>query len=188
MTKMTGKQICAQLRTLRDQAGTRHYERVALASQLLRDAEWVEDPSGGGDENTALDRIEAEYFGDLCGIVSLTNLLDLHRHYPDVADWQRHRFDLKKMWAECRARERPTPRHAAKASGPRPVPKDLPAPAVFEQHTPAVQKQDYARALKAVESKDEKIARLETRIAELEEENRALKARLKGIIDQARSA
>ena len=181
---MNGPGIFARLIDMRDQAGQRHYERIALADKLLKDVDWVESPTGGGgDEDKAINRLESECFADLCGVVGLVQLLDLYHHYPNVSDWKRHRFDLKRMWAEWRAKHRPEPR---KAPRPAAAPRPAVTPAQFEQLSPARQKSEYEKVIRHSESDAQKIARLEAENAALREENARLKQQLKDIREQAR--
>jgi hypothetical protein len=184
---MTSKQIYVKLLNLRDTSGQQHFDRVTLAAQLLQDQDWVEDEAGGGgNENIALNRIEVECFGDICGVVSLVNLLELHRHYPNVADWKRHKFDLKKMWAEWRSKQRPqTKTVSTQRLSPAPLP--MPTPAEFDHLTASASKKAYEKALRHLESDAAKIVRLEEENAQLRTENTRLKEELRDIKNRART-
>ncbi len=181
--KATGTEMFAELISLRNEAGEKHYQRVKLAANLLKDKDWVESPAGGGgDENRALDRLEVECFGDLCGLVSLTNLLELLHHFPKLEDWQRHKFNPSRMWVEYSQKTKGTKK---KDSTPRKV-AELPTVAEFEQFSPNTQKRTYERVLNRIETDIQKIERLEQENSALREENKTLKARIRDIKDGAR--
>ena len=166
--------LYARLMSLRDKAGETHFERIGLAAQLLTDREWVGDPQGGGgDEGKALDRLEQECFGDICGLISLPRLLEVYQAVPDVEDWRRAKFNLAKIWAAYQAARRPTAR--AGSRGPR-EPAGYVRPDEFSELTPGRQRQEYERVYKAEERSEARIERLEARVATLEAENAELKA------------
>ena len=184
MAEMTGTQIYARLMNLCDQTGEKHHERVALADKLLKDKDWVRSPEGGGgDENKAIDRLETQCFGDLCGAVSLPQLLELYHNVPDVAVWRKHRFNLKKIWADWKAKQparktREVPHRATREF----------TPAVeFAELPPARQRAEYARALKAVETDADKIVRLEKENGLLRDENKYLKTEIARLKDGVRN-
>lgn len=104
---MNSNQIFAELVNRRNQAGRAIYDRLVLVQQLLTDKDWVQaSEHGGGDESLALDRLEEECFGDLCGALSLPQLLEVLHHVPNEADWKRNKYKLKQMWDEMKARSR----------------------------------------------------------------------------------
>jgi hypothetical protein len=179
-SQMTAQETFTELRTLRDSAGEFHYKRIALADRLLKDRDWVTSPSGGGgDESKALDRLEQDCFGDLCGAIGLPNLLEIYHHVPDVKDWRKHKFDLKKIWAEWKARQTPERRPVPVSPASR-QPRPLTTPAQYEELTPVQARREYERAFKVAESDKRRADRLE-------EENKVLKAenaRLKEAIRQ----
>lgn len=172
MTNAT--RLYARLISLRDKAGETHFERISLAAQLLTDRGWVEDPQGGGgDEGKALDRLEAECFGDICGLISLPRLLEVYAAVPDVEDWRRAKFNLPKIWAAYQAARRPTAR--AGSRGPR-EPAGYLRPDEFPELTEGQKRKEYERVYRAYERDESRIARLEAENARLREELDALKA------------
>lgn len=102
---MNATQIYAELVRLRDQAGMTIHERLKLADQLLSDRGWVTAlDGGGGDEGTALDRLEDECFPD--APMGLPDLLELLHEIPQVSVWKKHKFKVKKMLVKVRERKR----------------------------------------------------------------------------------
>jgi hypothetical protein len=174
---MTSSQIYAKLLSLRDSTGERHYERIKLASQLLADHDWVADPAGGGgDESKALDRLEAEAFADICGIISLPQLLEIFHHVPDLADWKKAKFNLRKIWADYNASRKPTTSAAQERRQSAARNNSLPTPEVLNQATLAETRSYCNKTLVLLSKKDQ-------RIAELEEENATLKAEAQRLRD-----
>jgi hypothetical protein len=180
----TGSQMYTKLISLRDQAGEKHFQRITLAQKLLRNKSWVEDPSGGGgDENKALDLLETECFGDLVGLISLVNLLDLLHHFPTVHQWQKYKFNTSRMWAEFSSRQKSEKRKVERVTH---SPADIPTPAEWDQFTVIQQKRTYERVLRRVETDENKITRLEEENKQLREENQELRSNLREIKDRAR--
>ncbi len=117
---MTSHEVYARLITLRKRAGRVIFERVRLADTLLSDNDWVSHPEhGGGDQSVAIDRLEADAFGDLCGAVSLPDLLEIYHHVPREEDWRKAKFNLRRLHAEVRARLRPKPPKTPAVAEPR---------------------------------------------------------------------
>lgn len=103
---MNAREIFARLQGLRDRAGALLFERLTLADKLLSDHEWVADASGGGgDEGRAIDRLEDLCFADICGALSLPEMLEVLRHVPQESVWKQNRYNLRKMHAEMKARQ-----------------------------------------------------------------------------------
>lgn len=105
---VTTHETYARLIELRDRAGGLIYERLTLADRLLSDRAWVEAPEcGGGDESRAIDRLEEMAFADLCGALSLPEMLEILHHVPDEKTWKANRYNLRKMHREMKDRLRP---------------------------------------------------------------------------------
>lgn len=121
---MNTQQIYIELVNLRNQAGTNIYQRLKLADQLLSDRDWVCRPDGGGgDESRAIDRLEDDCFGDLCGALSLPQMLEVMHATPDEKVWKQNKYNLRKMWQnmkDAQAASRPTSR----PQGEVPLPPD----------------------------------------------------------------
>lgn len=95
----------AALLTMRNEGGKNLYTRLKLADELLSDRAWVEDPArGGGDESTCLDRLEGQCFGDVTGVISLPELLELLREVPEEKVWKQNKYQVRRMHAEIKAR------------------------------------------------------------------------------------
>lgn len=104
---LTARELFLNLVAMRNEVGEKLYQRLVMAQKLLADTEWVEDVSaGGGDESIALDRLEEECFGDLCGSISLPDMLEVLRRVPDKKTWKANKFNLRRMWAEMKARNK----------------------------------------------------------------------------------
>ncbi len=188
----SGNELFAQLVAMRNEAGETHYQRIFIANRLLQDRAWVESPAGGGgNEDRALDRLEQECFGDLCGAISLPQLLEIFHNVPNLSDWKKHRFNLSKIWASWKAQQKPKMKKHDRPERQLAT-RTFTPPLEFEQLTAAKARNEYERAYKAVESTAEKIIRLEQENAELREENGKLKteiARLKaGVRDILKTA
>lgn len=107
---MSSNKLYVRLINLRNDSGNLLYERLKLARTLLADREWVEAAEhGGGNESVAIDRLEAEAFADVCGAMSLPQMLEILRAVPQATVWKANKFNLRRMYAEMRERETPTP-------------------------------------------------------------------------------
>lgn len=108
----TSADIFVHLVNLRNVAGSRIHLRLVLAVKLLSDKEWVQSENGGGgSEVIALERLEEEAFGEVCGAMPLSDMLELVRRIPDESVWKQNRYNLKRMHKELLAQNR-----AAKAT------------------------------------------------------------------------
>lgn len=118
----TGKALYLQLVEMRNEAGERLYLRIQLAAKLLADKAWVDDPAqGGGDEGKALDMLEDTCFADICGAISLPQMLEICRAVPSKATWKTNRYNLRRMYAEMQERKK-----AEASTGGSPVPPHTP--------------------------------------------------------------
>lgn len=186
INQMTSRELQIALRELRDHAGSKHYQRLKMADQLLKHRAWVEAlDGGGGNESKALDRIEAEYFGDITGMVSLPELLDMLHHVPRIQDWQRHKYNFQKMWVEHREKTHPKQSVQKREFSVRR--NDLTPPLSFPELDNGTAKREYSKAFdlaeryrlkveKVEQEKDRIIAEKDAKIATLMGENTALKA------------
>ncbi len=150
----------AKLIAMRDQAGYKHYDRIALADKLLGVREWVEAADGGGgDLSTAYDRLERDAFGDLCGMMSMGQLLEVLKNVPNVEDWRKHKFDLKKIWGEWKAKQE-AKKAKPQTNGHQPRERtEYTTPLEFVHLTSARQTKEYERVYKAEESLADKLAK-----------------------------
>ena len=173
---MSGSQIFVQLLQLRNESGKKHYQRIKLAAQLLQDKEWVESPTGGGgDENKAIDRLELDCFGDIVGTIGLPEMLDVFTHIPNEKDWEKNKYNLKKMWADWKSKQpgkaskKPTPSNGQQVNAP------IPMAGEFFNLSTANQHREYQKITRLMESDTKKITRLEAENAALKVENKQLK-------------
>lgn len=105
---MNAMQMYAELIRLRNNAGEVLYKRLKIARDLLADREWVQSPEqGGGDEAQAIDRLEEFCFAEVCGALSLSQMLEILREVPQQAAWKANKYNLRAMYAEMRARRVP---------------------------------------------------------------------------------
>lgn len=183
---MNHQQILARLDSLAGSAGERLYERLTLVRDLLNDHGWVHaTDGGGGDEYKALKRLETRFFGEICGPEwSLAQMLEVLREQPDISVWKKHHFNLRMIWSDIRARNRPEPAIPKRAQAPR----GLTAPSQFTELTPSQAREEYKRAISKVETVQEKYEKLLEENAQLKVENAQLKAeisRLKSKIKEA---
>lgn len=186
-------QLKARLGNLAGEAGERAFERVKLAAELLGRREFLEEFQG--DDLRARHYLEERFLGDLCGAVSLGQMLAIYARFPDVEQWRARRFQLRRLWAdelEARAHEQ-----AEKKGPPREKkPREYSRPTVQDilDRDQAIMAKDQEiqkaaatleRTEKALADKDQEIARLRARVAELERqlaemtgENRELRRQL----------
>lgn len=172
---MATMNLLAQLRNLHGKAGPLVFERASVAAKLLADAQWIA-AEHGGDESKARDVLEDDYFGDIG--LTLGQLLQVHRAFPDVTQWRVHKFSLSRLWAAYQETKQ-TEKKESKASGENvrvgPISNKLYQEALDRvKHFEAVAKKQETDA-KKVMSEAEK---LRQRCAELERDNIRLQARV----------
>jgi len=183
MSVKSGNELYVRLVNLRDSAGERLYERLNLADKLLSDHAWVEAADGGGgDESRAIDRLEDTAFGDICGALSLPEMLEILHRVPNKETWKKNRYNLRKMHAEMVARNKASTSTAKAASASKggtssPSVGGTPA-AVGGDGTPqhqqhAVTPEDEVKRLKQENREKDR------KIADLERQNRKLRVALK---------
>lgn len=105
MTATTTAQALTQLKELAGKAGKSIYDRLGLVQQILGDHAYVAQHFG--DESKALETLEADCFGDLCGARSLSELLQIRLAFPEEATWKLHRWNLTRLLAEWDDRPKP---------------------------------------------------------------------------------
>jgi hypothetical protein len=150
--------LFTRLMELRNSTGRAHHERLCIARDLLIDKEWVAE--NGGSVGKALDYLEDVCFADLCGSVQLPQLLDLLTAYPSIAQWGKHKFNFRAMWAEHSAKKKPKP--TFRNTTPRPVKtlKDLVDPISFAQLPPFETKREYGKVYHLAEKTESEVDRL----------------------------
>lgn len=183
---MSATKLYNKLVKMRNGGGRLAYERMKTCIQLLDDRDWVNAPEGGGGNyEKALDRLEANVMADLCGGISLCALLEMFHHNQDIKKWATYKFNFRKLWADWHASQKPA-KAAPKHERMQRATKGFASPSAVREMTPAQASQEYERAMSALETKDQKIARLETENAELRAENAELKKTIAGFKSQAK--
>jgi hypothetical protein len=87
-----------QLEALRDQAGSLAFERVRLASEVIKDKDWIVK-NYEGSEMKAAKALELRYFADLCGAINFWELIEILNYFPTLEKWQEYQFNLAAMCA-----------------------------------------------------------------------------------------
>lgn len=90
----TAKKV-ARLRSLAGKAGRNIYERCKLASEILRDKDYVAEKYGGYDE--AQVTLEDSYFSDLKGFICLERLVAIVRHFEEEQQWRNERYNIRSL-------------------------------------------------------------------------------------------
>lgn len=96
-----------RLRDLISEAGHNYYERIKLASEILTDAVWVTE-TYNGDQFKAAEMLESQFFHDLCGVLSIFELMHIYQKFPAEADWKRHKYNLGAMHEMCELATKPS--------------------------------------------------------------------------------
>lgn len=110
--RMDPQALLTELRTLQGQAGANYYRRTALAAQLLADRQWLE-AEHRGNEIKAAKAIEDVYFHDVCGLLSLWDLLAIVRKFPDEAQWAARGYHLRRLREACKVKGKKRTRRQA---------------------------------------------------------------------------
>lgn len=108
MPKRTTTQLLAELKTLAKDAGANIYRRIQLATEVLRDHEWIA-VTCNGNEDQAIKLLESEYFADLHGYVTLGRMRQLLKEFSREAEWQEYNYDLAAMDALYEERHKDDP-------------------------------------------------------------------------------
>lgn len=145
-----------QLRDLANKAGETAYKRIGLAAQLMADKEWIASEHAG-DSHAAIETIEADFFGDLCGAMPLTRLLKMHEVVSEE-DWKKFRYNLQRVAAE----------HQERVSKQK-TPPEPPVRVTKEQLEQEKQQADHWRTVANMKEKEIKKA-----VSELEQVRREL--------------
>lgn len=88
-----------RLKELAADAYSNIYERVKLASEVLKDSDWIIE-TYDGDSFVAREAVQSEYFADLGGYVKLPTLLNILDMFPTEETWRHNRYDLRAMEIE----------------------------------------------------------------------------------------
>jgi len=87
----TGKCL-TELKSLVKAAKDNLYRRIELAAAVLSDLDWIAQVHGGSDLK-AQDALQAEFFPDLNGYLSLGKLVAMYRHV-EKSRWEEVRYDI----------------------------------------------------------------------------------------------
>lgn len=94
----------SRLKELMAKAGINYYERVRIVADLLNDRAWLRI-TFNGDAYEAAQWLESEFLHDITAVISVWELLQIYRRFPDVTDWGKRKYRLKELWDEARPRE-----------------------------------------------------------------------------------
>jgi hypothetical protein len=95
----TTTQKLAHMMELATLGGESLYERIALAEEVLQDAEWID--THYRNQGEAMDYLHDKYFADQSWL-SMTRILTVYRKFPHLEEWRKYKFDLYAMWNECK--------------------------------------------------------------------------------------
>jgi len=156
----------AKLKDLAGKAGQSIYERLGIVQEVLADKEYV--AAHYGDESKALETLEADVFGDLCGSRSLTELLEVRKAFPSAEQWKQHKWNLSRLLAEWDER-----RLAARDESEKPERK---SPVSRKEHETVLQK--LAETEHVAERNAKTVDELREKLRQVEHENIALRAKV----------
>lgn len=115
MTKRRTTQRLAQLKNLADQAAENLYERIKLASEVLEDLDWIAECFGGSDLK-AMDTLQADYFRDLGGFITMGELIRMYKTLPKHV-WEECRYNVAAVQVEYKNRTQPESTNEKKGGG-----------------------------------------------------------------------
>lgn len=182
MTQQSSDDIYLELVALRNVAGQSLFKRLTLARNLLRDHDWVQEKTkGGGDESIALTRLEDHCFADICGALSLAEMLEIIEHIPDIRRWEKNKFNLKKMYREWKEGTKPKKRNQPEE------------PVILDPDAlgPPFQDSERSRIATEADRLRRQLSEVHDRLHRLEEENSILRIenkRLKRALDAVNKA
>ena len=178
--------VYAELRSRLQNAD--YFGRITLAGRLLNHRPWVTSPDGGDDLATAVDRLEADCFPDVCGPwYGLATLLELVNHFPDPAEWVRRKNNVKAMVADMQAAKAGK---NGKAERQKPKPRTRDANAKVDRFlaaSPAGMATMFQQELVRVEKTESELDRLKAENEALRRENAELRKenqRLKSYVNR----
>lgn len=177
MSNTSTATMVSRLKELAGKAGQSVYERLGMVQEILADKEYV--AAHYGTESKALETLEADCFGDLCGARSLTELLAVRREYPDEAQWKKHKWNLSRLLAEWDMR-RDEEKRAEREEDDRPKQRTV---VKVREHEEVKQQLAETACKLDMASREKEAARSEAdelrmRVRELERENIELRAKL----------
>lgn len=173
---MTTSAKLAELKKLAGEAGKSIYRRLGLVRDIMADGEYV--IAHYGNEAKALETLEADCFGDLCGARSLSELLAMLADFPAEEKWKQSKWNLSRLlaeWDDMRDQRRRDEQNANARKSPERV--------SVKEHKELVQKhQESETILQHMTTEKSKLVsdaeQLRVRVQELERENIDLKARV----------
>ncbi len=152
-----------RLKILVHEAGNNCYERIKLASEILADQEWVLE-AFRGDTFKAADMLETSFFHDLCGMLSIYELMHIYQKFPDKTEWQKHKWNLRVLHDLCK--------EAVKARGGKPR-------VHVKQSEFNALKEKYEEAANLLKQERKMVARLQEQVNSLCQENLFLEEKVK---------
>ena len=181
---LTADQKYLKLRSMADKAGESLYHRIKMATELLADRDWVDaEDKGGGNEEIARERIGKDCFHDLLRLTTFETLLELYRVIPEQKTWSEHRYNLQRLWIECKKRlgDDDNSNHAPQDTRRRATVAELEQEIDLRKQAESREKRERETSLKLQSEADQlrqEVAMLKGRIAELERQNAELMQQL----------
>lgn len=156
------------LKRLIGEAGRNYYQRVENAVALLDDIQWIE-AEYNGDKYKAAESLQSEFFHDIIGALSIWDLLQIFRKFPNESQWRGHQWNLTYLYQASIPRQDKNfkSKPLIKTSEHKEVKKQL------EEKT-----QQVVNLQRMVKSKEEIIADLQREVQRLTAENTKMRRRL----------
>lgn len=160
--------LLARLQALTDAAGTNYYERISIAYQLMQDKTWLLSQFGG-DDYKGDEFLEARYFHDLSGSMTIWMLLTIYHKFPGEDAWKKAKYNLRTLYAQCK------PPPAEKNQSRRKV-----KVAEFErvQQEAKEARFEVKQVKKELETKEDELTKLRREVQQLRQENATLKGQV----------
>lgn len=171
MPKSTN-QLIAELKTLAGQGKKNIFRRVQLASQILADHDWI--ASKGWDEPQAREALQADYFSELGGYVSLGTLLEIYAKFPHESDWEEYNYNIRAMELLWRQNENDANQQSQERT-------KWKAKAEYLDNEVKEMKYEISRKNSMVDALEKEIVELNGKISSLLDENRQLREENAGL-------
>jgi hypothetical protein len=93
MKEISSATKLARLSELLNKAGELLFERITLASELMKDADWIAE-GFNGNQDRAANMLEKKFLGDLCGAIQFWRLIALRDRFKTIEEWREKDFNL----------------------------------------------------------------------------------------------
>ncbi len=102
------KEKFSRLQVLSNEAGPALFERIKIASEIMSDTGYIE-ARYANDEEACSEELGRKYFLDLAGLMSVWQLVEVFRAFPNEEIWKEDSYNLKVLRDRYLAnREKPT--------------------------------------------------------------------------------